>query len=58
MLNKYVETISKTKQREQYQKCVPAEQLQLVETAILGGLDLSKMLVEIGTDALTIMIVR
>lgn len=47
MLNKYVEIISETGRREQYQKCVPAQQLQLVERAILGGLDLAKTLVEI-----------
>lgn len=55
MLNKYVEIISETDQREQYQTCVPAQQLQLVERAILGGLDLAKTLVEIGTDAQTII---
>lgn len=55
MLDKYVDIISETDQREQYQKCVPAQQLQLVVRAILGGFDLAKTLVEIGTDAQTIM---
>lgn len=52
MLNKYVEIISETDRREPYQKCVPAQQLQLVERAILGG---AKTLVEIETDAQTII---